>query len=144
MTNQASGVATDSGQPGSGEAQQTLHARPGGWLGRLGGYLAEGIRFWEPMRLVYNLVLVLVVVGDFFAAEPGARDKLSFNLLLALIFFAVLANICYCAAYIPDFFVQFSGLKAAWRWGRVVLLTIGILFAAIISHFFAIAFFSAG
>ena len=128
--------------PAVTEGVQTHDPRPSGWLGRLGGYLAEGIRFWEPMRLIYNLVLVVVVVGDFFAAGPGAKDKLSFNLLLALIFFAVLANICYCVAYIPDFFVQFSGLRTAWRYGRIVLLVIGIIFAAIITHFFVSSFFA--
>jgi hypothetical protein len=36
-----------------------------------------------------------------------------------------------------DLFVQLSGLDAAWRRGRVVLLVVGTAFAATITHFFA-------
>jgi hypothetical protein len=48
---------------------------------------------------------------------------------------AVLANVAYCAVYLADLFVQFSGLHVAWRRGRVVLLIIGTAFAATIAHF---------
>jgi hypothetical protein len=39
------------------------------------------------------------------------------NVLLGLFFLAVLANVCYCAVYVVDFFVQFSGLREAWAKG---------------------------
>jgi hypothetical protein len=47
----------------------------------------------------------------------------------------VIANVAYCAVYAIDLFVQFSGLDAAWRVGRVVLLIVGTAFAAAITHF---------
>ena len=107
-----------------------------GCLGKLGGYIADSLRFWEPMRLAYCGVLALVVIADFAAFWPASKDKLAPHWLLALFFFAVLGNICYCAAYIPDFFVQLSGWRAAVRWARIILLAVGTAFAAVLTHFF--------
>jgi hypothetical protein len=101
------------------------------------GYVANGLRYWEPRRFVYNAVLAAVVLAHFVLAGPGSRAKLSFDVVLGLFFLAVLANVCYCAAYLVDLFVQLSGLDAAWRRGRVVLLVVGTAFAATITHFFA-------
>jgi hypothetical protein len=109
----------------------------------LSGYVAQGLRYWEPRRLIYNGVLGLVVLVHFFLAWPASREKLSFDLVLGLFILAVLANIAYCGAYVADLFVQFSGLDAAWRRGRVVLLSVGTAFAATITHFFAKGFFGA-
>jgi hypothetical protein len=118
------------GKPGSAAAGN-------GFVARFSGYVARGLRYWEPRRLIYNGALSLVVLGHFFLALPTSRAKLSFDLLLGLFFLAVLANIAYCAVYLADLFVQFSGLDAAWRWGRLVLLIVGTAFAATVAHFFA-------
>jgi len=108
-----------------------------GFLGRLSGFAANGLRYWEPRRLIYNGVLAVVVLGHFFAWWPQSAAKLSFDLFLGIFFLAVLANVAYCAAYIADLFVQFAGLHEAWRIGRILLLTVGTMFAATITHFFA-------
>ncbi len=128
----------------SGDAGQTGGSPSGGFLNRLRGHAAAALKFWEPMRLVYNLALFLVVLLEFFLAFPGSKEALTFNLLLGLFFLAVLANIAYCAAYIPDLFVQFAGLQPIWKWGRLLLLAIGIVFAAVITHFFAGEMFRTG
>jgi hypothetical protein len=107
------------------------------FLGRLSAYAANALRYWEPRRLVYDAVLALVVVGHFAARWPASRDALSVDLGLGVFMLAVLANVAYCAVYVPDLFVQFSGLDAAWRRGRVIVLIIGTAFAATITHFVA-------
>jgi hypothetical protein len=107
---------------------------------RLSSYVANALRYWEPRRLIYNGVLALVVLAHAFAAWPIVRDKVSLDLALGVFFLAVLANVCYCAAYVVDVIVQFSGLHEAWRIGRVVLLVVGTGFAATITHFFALGF----
>ena len=107
------------------------------FLGRLSTYAANALRYWEPRRLVYNAVLALVVLGHFAARWPASRDALSLNLALGVFMLAVLANIAYCAVYVPDLFVQFSGLDAVWRRGRVILLIVGTAFAASMTHFMA-------
>lgn len=112
-------------------------AAPKGFLARLSGYAADGLRYWEPRRLIFNSVLAFVVLVHFFAAWPASRDRLSFDLMLGFFFLAVLANVCYCAVYLVDLFVQFAGLHRPWRVGRVVLLSVGTAFAATIAHFFA-------
>lgn len=114
-----------------------------GFVVRFSGYLATGLRWWEPRRLIYNGALALVVLGHLVLAWPGSREKVTFDLVLGLFVLAVLANIAYCAAYLPDMFVQFSGLDAAWRRGRVVLLIVGTAFAATLTHFFAKGIFGA-
>jgi hypothetical protein len=86
--------------------------------------------------------LGLVVVGDFVAARPQSSAKLTFDTILSLFLLAVLANVGYCAAYIVDLFVQFSGLDAAWAKGRIVVLIVGTTFAAVIAHFLAIGMFT--
>jgi hypothetical protein len=107
----------------------------GGFVSRLSTYAANALRYWEPRRLVYNAVLLSVVVAHFLVAWPASPEKLSFDLLLGLFILAVLANVAYCAVYVADLFVQFSGLDEAWRRGRVVLLIVGTTFAATIAHF---------
>jgi hypothetical protein len=108
-----------------------------GSLARASAYVASGLRYWELRRLIYNAVLAVVVVGHFMLAWPSSREKLSFDLLLGLFVLAVLANIAYCAAYLADLFLQFSGLEVAWRVGRPILLSVGTAFAATIAHFFS-------
>jgi hypothetical protein len=98
-------------------------------------YAANALRYWELRRLIYNAVLASVVVAHVLVTWPGSREKLSFDLLLGLFILAVLANVAYCAVYVADLFVQFSGLGAAWRRGRVVVLIVGTAFAATITHF---------
>ena len=119
------------------QAEPNTQTPAPGFVARLSGYVADGLRYWEPRRLIYNGVLALVVLMHFVAAWPGSRTKVSFDLLLGLFFLAVLANVCYCVAYVVDIFVQFSGLHRQWRVGRAVLLAVGIAFAATITHFFA-------
>ena len=108
---------------------------PRGFIARLSAYVADALRYWEPRRLIYNAVLASVVLVHFAMSWPASREQLSLDFLLGTFILAVLANIAYCAVYVPDIFVQFSGLDAAWRRGRVVLLIVGTAFAATITHF---------
>lgn len=106
-----------------------------GFVPRLSASAADALRYWEPRRLIYNLILASVVVAHVVFAWPASRAKISFDLVLGLFILAVLANVAYCAVYAVDLFVQFSGLQAAWRRGRLVLLIVGTAFAATIAHF---------
>jgi hypothetical protein len=108
-----------------------------GLLPRMSVYVASGLRYWEPRRILYNLALAGVVLAHFADGWPASQGKLSFDLLLGLFLLAVLANVFYCAAYLADIFVQFSGLESAWRRGRAALFIVGTAFAATIAHFIA-------
>jgi hypothetical protein len=108
---------------------------PRSFFARLSVYAANALRYWEPRRLIYNGALAAVVCVHVALQWPASRDKLSLDVLLGMFVLAVIANVAYCAAYAVDLFVQFSGLDAAWRVGRVVLLVVGTAFAAAITHF---------
>ena len=101
----------------------------------------EALRYWEPHRLIYNAALALIVIGHFFAGWPASKSTISFNGILGLFLLAVLANVAYCAAYVADIFIQLSGFRVMWSRFRWVLLVIGIAFASVITHFFAMSFF---
>ena len=105
---------------------------------RVGELVADALRYWEPRRLLYNLVLAVVVVAHFLTSWPTSKSFLVWNNVLGLFVLAVLANVCYCAAYVVDLFVQLSGSHASWARWRWLLLVIGILFGAVLAHFFSI------
>jgi hypothetical protein len=107
-----------------------------GFIGRATAHVADALRYWEPRRVIYNAALAAVVLGDVLAGWPESKARLSVNVLLGFFFLAVLANVCYCAVYVVDFFVQFSGLRDAWVKGRIAVLAVGTTFAAVITHFF--------
>jgi hypothetical protein len=107
--------------------------------------LTDAIRYWEPRRLIYNIVLIAVTVLGFFERWPQSLNSLSFDLAQGLFILAVLANVAYCAAYVADIPTQLSGFRDSWLRLRWLLLVVGLIFAAIIARFFSAGFFySAG
>ena len=96
----------------------------------------NAFRFWEPRRLIYNGALAIVVVGCFLAGWPVSRRVLNADTMLLLFILAVLANVAYCAAYLPDLAMQHSALRDSWLRWRWLLLLIGTLFASAITYLF--------
>ena len=103
--------------------------------------VTDALKFWEPLRLVYNGVLGVIVIGYFLADYPASKSGLTIDLAFVVFILAVLANVAYCAAYIPDLFAQASGFRDAWRRFRWILFAIGLAFAGILTRFFALGFF---
>jgi len=91
--------------------------------------LTDAIAFWEPRRVISNLVLALVVIICFVVGYPASKAVLSIDFVLALFLLAVVANVAYCAAYLADVFVQVSGFREIWQRSRWVLFAIGTTFA---------------
>ena len=98
--------------------------------------LTDAIRFWEPRRLVYNAALGVVTAvllaphTETLLQGPAARVLTGFVALLTL---AVLANLAYCAAYIPDVVAQLSSYRNAWRGNRWILFMFGTAFACAVA-----------
>jgi hypothetical protein len=109
---------------------------------RLRQAVSDAIGYWEPRRIAYNAVLALVVVTYFALNWPLSRTVVSFDSVFLLFVLAVLANICYCAAYLADIFIQLSGFRRMWQKWRWLLFVIGLAFAAIITRWFAIVIFT--
>ncbi|HKV04674.1 MAG TPA: hypothetical protein VJO53_06160 [Candidatus Acidoferrales bacterium] len=95
----------------------------------------DAIRYWEPRRLIYNLVLVAVVLTWLFLSWPHFRHAVAMGSLLFLLIFAILANVCYCAAYIADVPIQYSPFQAMWRRRRWGLWAAGMLFATLLANY---------
>jgi len=106
--------------------------------------LTEAIRYWEPRRVAYNLVLAAVVLAHFGINYPASTNVFSINLALVLFLLAVLANVAYCAAYVVDIFAQSSDFRQTWLKYRWIVFATGLVFAGILTHFFTFSMFSAG
>jgi len=115
-----------------GRASGSFDKAPsGGWRGSLVG----AARFWEPRRVIYNLILTAVAVFWVVKTWPHFRPAMRLDALLKLTALALLANLCYCAAYVLDIAMQQSGLGAGGgatgsraRWGLWVVGTLLAMF----------------
>jgi hypothetical protein len=104
--------------------------------------LTDAIHYWEPLRLAYNAVLAVIVLIYFWKGYPASKMNLSVDAILVIFLMAVLANVAYCAAYFADIFAQWSGYRETWRKNRWILFAIGLLFAGVLTRFWAMAMFS--
>src|SRR5713226_2070279 len=86
-------------EPAPPTQSQDFGKSPSGPFRRL---LTDATRFWEPRRIVYNLVLAVVVMVWLVASWPHFRPVFTLHSLLLLAILALLANACYCAAYLVD------------------------------------------
>ena len=98
--------------------------------------LSDAIRYWERGRLLYNGALLLVVLVMFFAAWPVSRRVIELQSMLVLFVLAVLANVAYCAAYVPDVVLQLSSFRDSWLRVRWILLTVGLLMGCALAFLF--------
>ena len=105
--------------------------------------ITDAIRYWEMRRVAYNAILAVIVIAYFWIGYPASKQNLNPNIALAIFLLAVAANVAYCAAYIPDIFVQTSGFREAWLRLRWIVFATGTLFAAIITRFIAMGMFRA-
>jgi hypothetical protein len=105
-------------------------------------YATSAISYWEPRRIVYNLVLFAIVFAYFILGWPASRRILDVNVTLLLFVLAVLANVAYCAAYIVDVLAQASDFRELWLRLRWMLFLIGLAFAAVLTRFWALGIFN--
>ena len=103
--------------------------------------ISAAIRYWEPRRLLYNAVLLIVVATVFVLGLPISRSQLNVNLLLFLFIMAVLAIVAYCACYVVDVAAQVSDFRTIWLRFRWTLFVVGVAFAGVLTYFFATGIF---
>jgi hypothetical protein len=100
--------------------------------------LLAAIRYWEPRRLVYNIVLAAVVVAWLVLTWPHFRPMIEPSSLLLLAILAFFANVCYCAAYFVEIPMQRSSLNAIWKRRRWGLWLVGTLFAILLANYWIV------
>jgi hypothetical protein len=103
--------------------------------GAFRGLIADAMRFWELRRLIYNFVLFAVVVAWVVGSWPHFRPMFELNSLLLLAILALLANACYCVAYLVDIPMQYSALGTTWRRRRWTLWLAGTLLAILLANY---------
>ena len=96
---------------------------------------AGSMRYWEPRRLVYNLVLLAVVIAWLVATWPHFRGSLTLFNLLRMGVLGALANLCYCAAYLVEIPMQQSPVSASWNRLRGGLWVAGTVFAVLLANY---------
>ena len=111
------------------------NSRPSQSAGEARGVFADSFVYWERHRIVYNLLLAAVVVAWVAATWPHFRPAFTWGDLFALLVLALLANVCYCAAYIADLPLQHSAFRDFWRRWRWSLFVVGTLFAILFTNY---------
>jgi uncharacterized membrane protein len=95
--------------------------------------ITDSIRYWEPRRIVYNLLLAITVAIYYVHGLPSSKTALTVDFVVL----AVLANI----AYFVDIFAQRSGFRESWRSKRWILVSVGMILAVIFTRFLSMGFF---
>jgi len=96
---------------------------------------AAAARFWETWRLAYNGVLLLVAATWVLATWPHFRGAFRLIPFLQLVVLALLANVCYSAAYAVDLALLASSFAAHWARSRWVLWLAGTIFAVVLEWY---------
>jgi len=97
--------------------------------------LSSSSRYWEPRRILYNLILFAVCVIWFVGSWPHFRPALHLEYLFPMVFLAILANICYSTAYIVDIPFLSSAWRTSWLSRRWILWLAGMLFALLLENY---------
>jgi hypothetical protein len=108
---------------------------PGKSQNALREILSDAIGYWEPRRIAYNLILAAIVIAWVVFRWPHFRPAMKFESLVLMAVLAVLANICYCSAYLVDLAMRYSNFRrlwVRWRWG---LWVCGMLFATLLANY---------
>jgi len=96
---------------------------------------AEAARYWERQRIWYNAVLCTCVALWVVFTWPHFRPALNWLALGKMLVLAVLANLCYCAGYVAELFMQPLFSPASRHRLRWVLWTVGMLAAALLANY---------
>jgi hypothetical protein len=73
--------------------------------------LLSAAHFWEPRRIVYNILLIAVMVLWFAATKPHFIRAMNLRAFFAFFVLGLLANVCYSAAYLIDIPMRQSSLR---------------------------------
>lgn len=97
--------------------------------------LRDAARFWELQRAWYNVVLFLIVLLWVVLTWPHFRPALNWVSLGKMTVLALLANLCYCAGYATEGFIQPLVQQAYWRRLRWIVWAGGMLLAILLENY---------
>lgn len=93
-------------------------------------YLADAASYWERKRLIYNGVLALLAAACWGPEILMGGPSHWLGGGLVLLFFAIVANVLFCAAYPVDLALQFTPWRSWWMRLRPALFCGGVLLAS--------------
>ncbi|MGB8541917.1 MAG: hypothetical protein WCD49_09810 [Candidatus Acidiferrales bacterium] len=105
---------------------------PNGWFK---GSFGDAIRFWEPRRIIYNFALTGVCLAWILTTWPHFRPALTLSSLGIVTVLALLANVCYCSAYLVDIPAQHFIRGEVRNRGRWVLWLVGTVLAIVVANY---------
>lgn len=105
--------------------------------------ISNSIRYWERRRILYNLILLAITTIRFCILIVNTNfsefSNFEFTELLipfvVFLYYAIMANILYCSAYIVDVFIQLSDFRNSWLKHRWMLFFSGTALASIITAY---------
>jgi hypothetical protein len=122
-------------ESGKSESSQSSKSAPTAAQGSLWKGLVDAARFWEPRRLLYNLLLTGVVLIWLIKTWPHFRPAMTLESLGIMTVLALLANVCYCAAYLAEILIQNVGSGTSWNRQRWAIWLLGTLFAILFENY---------
>jgi hypothetical protein len=96
---------------------------------RISDAFGNSWRFWELGRIPYNALLFIVATGWLVFTWPHFRPSLSLRAMPPAFVLALIANLCYTAAYLADIPLLYSPAGTTWRRWRWALWVAGMLLA---------------
>jgi hypothetical protein len=97
--------------------------------------LREAARFWERGRLLYSAILTAIVLLWLVLTWPHFRPSLTRGALEAMVVLALIANLCYSAAYFAEIFMQTLLPRARRCRFRQALWLLGTVFAIVVENY---------
>ena len=95
----------------------------------------EAVRFWELRRVWYNAALFVVVLLWVGLSWPHFRPAFTLEALGKMLVLALLANVCYCAAYLVEVVLQAVSSDIARRRFRWAVWILGLLLALLLENY---------
>jgi hypothetical protein len=98
------------------------------------GGLRQAARFWEKLRPWYTAILAVPTIAWLTFSWPHFRGSVS-SLLLWLVMFLAVANLCYCAGYIADALIRAFAPQSWRRALRVSFWIAGLLLSLLVENY---------
>ncbi|MFN3200304.1 MAG: hypothetical protein ACE366_18040 [Bradymonadia bacterium] len=106
--------------------------------------ISDALRYWEIRRIPFTIILAVVAIVRLWPLKQMIDESGTWpDVLLELFILGIMANICYCVAYIIDLLVQGSDFREGWRRQRWLLWVLGLGVGMALAWMFApLALFS--
>jgi len=97
--------------------------------------LKDAARFWERQRIWYSNVLSAIVALWVILTWPHFRPAMNWVALGKMTVLGLLANLCYCAGYVTEGFIQPLLPQQFWRRARWTIWIVGMLLAILLTNY---------